>query len=478
MVQNSAAPMPAPVVVLGLGLPVRATPEAAGAYPALEHPAVREAEVLIGGKSQLALLTGNPAETLPIGKDIEGLCARIAANSAAGKRQTVLCSGDPLFFGLGSRLARDLEPGLLRVIPATGSLQAAAACLGLPWEGVASVSLHGRDTLLPLAAALIAGGPVFILADPSTSPATLAAWMLERGRSGYRMHVLENLFLLPDGTARAEKQTSLPLDEAAALPENTAPASVPRVLFLEPLPMIENQSWPFGLPDAVVVKENKLLTKAPVRAAALEALGIEPTDTVWDLGAGSGAISLEAARLAWQGQVFAVECNANRLPLIHENRKRFGAANLEIVEGRMPFCLPNIPATPGSTAVQPNIPATPEAAAVQPDIPELTLPARPRPKRIFIGGGLGGSAEAARAILTAAWEALLPGGRILVNCVLLSSLERSRATLLALGAKLSVTCLHASTSSPLAGDMRLEALSPVFLVLGEKPEQPATQEST
>jgi precorrin-6Y C5,15-methyltransferase (decarboxylating) len=94
--------------------------------------------------------------------------------------------------------------------------------------------------------------------------------------------------------------------------------------------------------------------------------------------------------------------------------------------------------------------------------------ALPDPHRVFLGGGLGGDPETAREILTLAWRALLPGGRLLADCILFSSLTRCRAVLQDLGVKTDVICLQASVSVPLAGDIRLRGLNPVFLVMGEK----------
>jgi precorrin-6B methylase 1 len=123
--------VPVPLLILGLGLPARESAGAPATYAALAHPAIPTAEVLIGGSAQLSLLPGHPAEKLLVGGDTKALYERIAANVAAGKRQVALCSGDPLFYGLGARLAAVLSPELFRVVPGLGTLQAAAACLGV-----------------------------------------------------------------------------------------------------------------------------------------------------------------------------------------------------------------------------------------------------------------------------------------------------------------------------------------------------------
>lgn len=499
-----------PVFLLGLGLDA----------PDPEHPLLRNADVIIGGRAVLAALASLPAERLAVDARVEDLYARVSANRAEGKRQVVLCSGDPLFFGLGARLAERLGPEALRIVPALSSLQAACALLGLPHEGVRSVSLHGRASLLPLAHALMAGGPVCVLLDEVHSPPRIAAWMTGRGCGGYVFHFFAGLGRTAEGRITARERWSLDaatlaagngtadgengansLNAASAAPGSPSASTpgpsgasedspgAPALLILAPLAA---PARAFGLDDDAIAREKQLMTKGPLRAAALASLGIEAGHTVWDLGSGSGAVAVEAAFLARQGQVFAVERKAARAALIRENRRRFGAANLEIVEGELAARLPALRTGPASGPETGDPVAGNSGAAVAPDAApgtgsgngESAAPARPAwftllppddlepplpaPDRVFIGGGLGDDIQG-REILRRAYAALKPGGRLLAHCVLLSSLELARNTLLDLGARLHVSCLHASAGSPLAGDMRLEGLNPVFLVRGYKP---------
>ena len=505
---GAPAGQPAPLYVIGLGLPAGGGESSARrgffSCPALDsHPLLAAAEVLVGGKAQLAALADHPAEKLVVGADMPALYERLDANRRAGRIQVVLCNGDPLFFGLGARLAERFGPDGLRVLPGTSSLQAAAAFLGLPWENVTSVSLHGRSSRLPLARALIVaradGGPVFVLTDAANPPAAVAAFMKERGHDRYRLHLMENLHLTPEGV-RAEQYTRLSVDQALALPPEAPEGRIPRqlVMLLEPERPESGApaaGWPFGLPDASLVAENNLLTKAPARAAGLAALGIEAGHTVWDLGAGSGAVSVEAARLAWRGLVVAVEAKADRIPLIEENRRRFGAANLEILHGTLPgalaVCCERFPRPDrifiggGLGAVSKYV-FCPMAASSGPFYsgrgPSESTPFAKRPAFLALGpksviwkqplgGGPGRGFEdgsngesAAGQILHKAWEALLPGGRLVIHCVLLSTLEFARDRLARLGARPDVACIQASLSTPLAGDCRLQAQNPVFLV--------------
>ena len=147
-----------------------------------------------------------------------------------------------------------------------------------------------------------------------------------------------------------------------------------------------------GLLPAELRHEDGLLTKPAVRAAALALLRPEPRHTVWDLGAGSGSVALEAACLAHEGRVVAVERTPSRALDIQENRRRFGAASVDVCLGTVPQCLPRLP----------------------------------DPHRVFIGGGLSG--DGAHNLLEQVCRRLLPGGRLVVSCILLDTLARCRAS--------------------------------------------------
>lgn len=433
-----------PIYLLGLGMP--STQESA--RPGLTHPVLDKADVLVGGRSQLAPFAGHPAQKLLVDADTEGLYRRIGALRAQGKLLAALCSGDPLYFGLGARLAERFGPDALRVVPGLSSMQAAAAFLGIPWENMRSISLHGRSDMLPLAHALLEEKNLCLLCDPATSPARIAAWMLERGCSGYAVHLLENLRLGPDGAIIPEGYARHDLQSAAALPHDERSTALALIILertqeapaSDEMPHPGAWSRPFGIDDSGLEKDRGVFTKLPVRAAGLGALGVEPGDTLWDIGAGSGAVSIDAARLAWRGQVFAIEGKGRRVAHLFANRRAFGAPNMEIVPEAFPACL--------------------EATGARPPLP--------RPHKIFVGGGLGGDPEDARELLRKAWAALLPGGRLLAHCVLLSSLGLARSTLHALAGKVEIQSIQASVSAAVGDDMQLKALNPVFLILARK----------
>jgi precorrin-6Y C5,15-methyltransferase (decarboxylating) len=171
-----------------------------------------------------------------------------------------------------------------------------------------------------------------------------------------------------------------------------------------------------------------MITKAEIRAAALAKLRLQPGLILWDVGAGSGSVGLEATLLLGGGQVCAVERDPVRAAMIRENRKKFGAYNLKVVEAEAPECLAGLP----------------------------------DPDRVFVGGG----SARLEAILEETGRRLKPGGRVVVAATLLETLERARNWLQSRGWEMEVAHLQVSRDRPLASGTYLQALNPVWLVSG------------
>lgn len=411
-----------PVLVLGLdcALPLRE-----GLSPARLH-LIEQADILCGGRRLLAAFDDLPARQLPLTAPLEPVLARISHLRAGGKKVVVLADGDPLFYGIGTTLLRQLGPEAVRILPGVSSLQQACARLGLPWHDVICLSLHGRDDLTPLHAAIHRQRPISLLTDARMTPDLLARHLLDRGVDWFAMHVFENMG--SDG----EKEHHLTLEEAAA-------ARFGAVCTVLLTPAGEMRRPHPGLLPAELRHEDGLLTKPAVRAAALALLRPEPRHTVWDLGAGSGSVALEAACLAHEGRVVAVERAPSRALDIQENRRRFGAASVDVCLGTVPQCLPCLP----------------------------------DPHRVFIGGGLSG--DGAHNLLEQVCRRLLPGGRLVVSCILLDTLARCRAFFEGLGWPAEVMQVQSAQSRPLGQDIFLAAANPVFLLAVDKPGQEGDQ---
>ena len=360
------------------------------------------------------------ARLLPLSTPLEPLLTRLSQLRAAGERVLVLADGDPLLFGIGATLVRRLGPTAVRLLPAVSSLQQACARLSLPWHKVICLSLHGRDDLRPLNVACGKNAPLCILTDARMSPDVLARHLLDRGVDWFDAHIFERM------GAADESVSHLSMADAAS--REFGPACT-MVL----VPAAPARRPHLGLDADQLAVDRGLITKKPVRAAALALLRIEAGHVVWDLGSGSGAVALEASVLAHEGRVIAVERSAGRAMGIQENRRRFGAANVEVRLGQAPDCLPGLP----------------------------------DPQRVFIGGGLSG--DDGDDILGHVCLRLPVGGRVVVSCVLLDSFSLCRRFFEDMAWPVEILQISAAEGKTLGGDVHLSAMNPVFLLAAQKP---------
>jgi precorrin-6Y C5,15-methyltransferase (decarboxylating) len=397
-----------PVHVVGLGL-----------SPADLSPAARAlidaAQVLVGGRRLLGYFPDHPAEKIVLARHPEQTLQDVKVR-AAGRRVVILASGDPGFFGIGPLAVQVFGAPRVVLHPNLTAVQAAAARLGLPWHDAALVSLHGRNWEA-LAAVLARSRTIFVYTDPEHTPAAIARFLRERGLADARLAVLEDLGQAAErvawyAPAEAVTATFSPLN-TVVITREAGPGRSPLHL---------------GLPEEAVDHERGLITKAEVRAVALAKLRLLPGHILWDVGAGSGSVGLEAGLLLPGGTVYAIEKEPDRVARLEANRAKFGAAHLVVVCGRAPHCLAGLP----------------------------------EPQRVFIGGG----GEDFDAILTAALDRLAPDGRLVVSAALLATVETARRVLAASGWHCEIVQLQVSRSQTLGADCYLKALNPVWIISG------------
>jgi len=401
------------ITVVGLGLDPQNLPP-----QTMER--IASAGVLVGGERHLRQFADHESEKVAITAPLSGVIEAINQHDKNDQDIVVLATGDPLFFGIGSTLVKELGPGRVEVLPNVSTLQVAAARTKIPWHDLAMISLHGREGMLPLFEALMRNRRVAVLTDARSIPAAIAQALLDKGATNYRMWVFEDLeseretvevYDLKTASQRSFSSLNLVLLERSGPPANT--------LCL-------------GIPDERFAVQDTLITKGPVRAVTLAALRLTPGNLLWDLGAGCGALAIEAAAVLSSGSVYAVEKRSDRVALIRENIRRCHALLVEAVHGTMPRCLDELP----------------------------------DPDRVFIGGGLSRDP----GILDMACDRLAPGGRLVVNCILLDTLAHVRQSLAARSWKYEVTVLQAAQSMPLGKDMYLQGGNPIFIVSANKPE--------
>ncbi|MBF0109208.1 MAG: precorrin-6y C5,15-methyltransferase (decarboxylating) subunit CbiE [Magnetococcales bacterium] len=354
-----------------------------------------------------------------------------------GLKVAVLATGDPLFFGLAGSLSRHLPPGSFEVLAQVSSLQLAFARLGRSWSEARWVSLHAQDggdwhseadfahPLYSLWRAMQGAILLGVLTSPANSPARLARMLLalEWGES-WTMTVCQRLGMADERIERALSPSRVTEEDFLA----------PNVVILERRRAIPEARWPaIGLPDEFYRKKffrTGLITRREVRALALAYMEIVNGDRVWDIGAGSGSVGLEAAALTPDGQVWAIEKDAESVLNIQANRRRLGRYNYRV------------------------------QCASAPD----GMEAWPAPDAVFIGGS-GGMLE---SLLLFVLTRMKIGGRLVINLVTLENLTRTLDCLKNRGQSWRLTQTGCSLDQPLSHMHRLEAQGPVWIVTAVK----------
>ena len=383
---------------------------------------IEAADLLVGGRRHLAPFKDTVAETYEVTADLKGLVKVIQEAQRAGKRVVVLASGDPLYFGIGSYLAKTLGRENVRIHPNITSIAAAFARMGEPWQYASVISLHGRCQEDRLARALQTADHIAVFTDPARSPHWVDAYLRRIGCQDFRIGVFECM-----GAEDEKVSWHLP----GSIDERQFKA--PNMVVLKRIAENARESicLHLGMPEAAFEHEQGLITKAEIRAVSLARLNLRPGQVLWDLGAGSGAVAIEASLLLPGGRVVAVEKNPARVEQIRLNRKRFGIANLEIVQATLPDGLERLP----------------------------------DPDRAFIGGG----GQVLGAIIEAVCRRLPAEGVVVVNTVLMDSFHDAVRCLRSHGMVTDVAQVQVSRSQALGGSHRMQAMNPVWIIRGVRP---------
>ena len=328
---------------------------------------VEAAEVIIGGERHHALAANISAERLAWPSPFNAMVETI--EGLRGKRAVVLVTGDPLWFSVGARIGRAMDPAEIVYHPQLSAFQLAAARMGWSLADIETLTVHGRP-VEQMIAFIQPDVRLLVLTTGAETPAQIAKFLSERGFGKSKMTVLaamggkdEARF---DGTADAW-QHEVPAFNTLAVECIAAPdaALLPRVP---------------GLADALFQSDGTM-TKQEIRAATLAKLMPMRGALLWDIGCGSGSVAIEWMRAARYARAIGIEPRADRRAMAGANAMALGAPKLELVDGMVPDALGGLPA----------------------------------PDAIFIGGGL------SRPTFDAAWAALRPLGRLVANAVTLES---------------------------------------------------------
>ncbi|WP_346704593.1 precorrin-6y C5,15-methyltransferase (decarboxylating) subunit CbiE [uncultured Agathobaculum sp.] len=385
------------IIGAGMGTPDTLTSEA--------RRALDKADAVFA-TARLAALS-EKAVVCPFGE----LAAR--AVQVDGGTVAVLVSGDVGFFSAAARLREQLQPhGDVRLVCGLSSLQYFCAKVGVPYDDLCVRSLHGRTG--SILGAVSYNKKVFVLTGGTQNAQTVCRTLADAGLGELTVHLGENLGMETERIAHGT---------AAELAEQSCGDLA--VLLIEH-PDAANTYEP--LRDSMFTRAKVPMTKEEVRWTACGRLAVQTGDTVWDVGAGTGAMTLELARRACDGMIYAVERDAEALALLDENRRKLGGYNVQIVAGHAPEALEALPA----------------------------------PDCVFVGG----SGGAMQRILELA-RSKNPAVRVVVTAIALETLEETRRALLDLDfANVEVSQLAASRGKAVGPYTMMTALNPVFILSG------------
>ncbi|WP_227935521.1 precorrin-6y C5,15-methyltransferase (decarboxylating) subunit CbiE [Alkalihalobacillus deserti] len=375
---------------------------------------IYESEILVGGERQLAFFADYSGEKRVIKGGLNELVNELSQES---KKAVVLASGDPLFYGIGSYLAKKLD---VEIYPYLSSIQLAFARMNERWQDAYVTSIHGRS-MKGLAQRINGREKVALLTDAENNPIQIARYLHSFGMDEYRIFVAENL------GGKNERCGYYELEEM-----ETMDFSPLNVVILQKVK--EVKTWGMGIDDQEFHQrkpEKGLLTKKEIRTLSLMALNLRENSTVWDIGTCTGSVAIEACLIAKEGSVFAIEKNEHDLENCLLNQVKF-RTDFTAIQGKAPEKLDTFP----------------------------------DPDAIFIGGTAGGMED----ILSTCCSRLKKGGRIVLNAVTIENLMQAVESFKQKGFEPAITLAQISRSKPILNLTRFDALNPIYIITAQHKE--------
>ncbi|MCX7401961.1 MAG: precorrin-6y C5,15-methyltransferase (decarboxylating) subunit CbiE [Planctomycetia bacterium] len=384
------------------------------------------ADVLLGPESCASLLPEAIAARLQPSLSLDELVERI--EGAGSKRIVVLASGDPLFYGTARYVCAKLGKDRFEVVPHVSSMQLAFARVKESWEEAFLANLSGQS-IERVIDKIRSSETVGLFTSEQWPPSAVAKTLLEEGIGAFQAYVCENLGS-PD-----ERVTQGSLADIAA--DSFGPLNV--MILVRKARIVDAPGQVgrrlFGNPDESFLQSRPkrgLLTPAEVRSLALAEMGLHASSIVWDVGAGSGSVGLEAAQIARDGHVHAIEMDPDDHRLILANAERFGVKNLQAVLGRAPQAWANLP----------------------------------DPDAIYVGG----SGRDVAMLVDQAWGRLKVGGRLVTACNSIENLAAVHSLLRGHTGDVAYWLVTIARGIEQMDRIRFESLNPMFLIAATKPE--------
>jgi precorrin-6Y C5,15-methyltransferase (decarboxylating) len=388
---------------------------------------IKQADLLVGQSDLTKSFQSYVGDTWDPGSDYETLAIRL--DSSVEQKIVVLAAGDPLFYGTARFLCDRIGKSRIRVIPNVSTMQLAFARVKENWDEAYLTDL-GNQTIDHVVQKIRSAERVGIFTNSEKTPQALAASLLAARIDYFTVYVCENLGS-PD-----ERVTSGTLEDVAAqvfdslnvmilVRRATAPD--------RPTEMIGKRL--FGNPDEMFLQtrpKRGLLTSSEIRCLALAELNLGPTSVVWDIGAGSGSVAIEAGQISPGGEVYAIEMDVDDFALIGLNAERFGVSNVFPIHGAAPIAWEHLP----------------------------------DPDAVFIGG----TGRQLAAIVTDALARLKPGGRIVADMASIDNVSEIQTILRDATGDVKVWMFNVARGNYQLERIRFEAQNPIFVLSAVKPD--------
>lgn len=343
--------------------------------------------------------------------------AEVLKNDPDIKRAAIVMRGDVGFYSGAKKVINALEQMQqydITLIPGISSVVCFAARLGVSWEDARLISLHGKHG--NLIQAVLTSKKTFVLTGGENSVGSLCGKLCEYGLGDLEVAVGECLSY-PEERIIRKKAVELSGDfDTLSILYIENPAAV--------------QKLRVGLPDEMFIRRDVPMTKSEIRAVSLSKLALQSDSVIYDIGAGTGSVSVECALNAPEGCVFAVEKNASAVDLVRENKVKFGLEKLIVIPGTAPEALEDLPV----------------------------------PTHAFIGGSSGNLKEIITSILEKNEKT-----RIVVNAVTLETLSEAVSCRKIFNFEIfDVVTLNVSCSQKLGNYNMMKAHNPVSVITMQK----------
>lgn len=409
--------MTAKIHIIGIGS------DGSAGLTAHSRQTLASADLVLGSADVLGLIEEVNVEKAEIGSNLKAMVQKLQDLLEASKRVVLLAIGDPLFYGVARYLCDRIGKEHFEVHPHVSSMQLAFARIKESWEEAYLVSLaaHPLDSVMDR---IRIAETVGLFTTEEESPARIAKKLLGHGIDYFDVSVCENLGA-PD-----ERVTQAELREIAQMEFSSL-----NVVILKRQPdrpdrrAFSSTLLRFGNSDQIFEQSrpvSALITQSEVRCLALAQMQIHPGDVIWDVGAGSGSVAIEASRLSEPGLVYAIEQDVADHQLLTTNMETFGVRNLRPVLGTAPQSFVDLPV----------------------------------PDAIFVGG----TGQEVSKLLASAYHCLRKGGRLVVHLATLEGLNAGYGELKKLSGSVQVIMVNLARGTEQLSALRFEAVNPTFLL--------------